>query len=125
MIVQVNGIDLFCEIVGKGRPLLMIHGNGEDHTIFDEAVQCLKDEFACYLIDSRGHGQSTPVEQLHYSDMADDLVLLMEKLDLKEVVFYGFSDGGIVGLLAAMKTERIRTLSGSNAHFSLKRAELS
>jgi pimeloyl-ACP methyl ester carboxylesterase len=44
------------------------------------------------------------------------MVSFMEALDLRDVLFYGFSDGGIVGLLAAMKTDRITTLVTSGAN---------
>ena len=58
MIAHVNGIDLFYEKAGEGRPLLLVHGNGEDHTIFDEAAAELAGSFTCYAVDSRCHGQS-------------------------------------------------------------------
>ena len=118
MTAFVNGIDVFYTKTGEGRPLVMVHGNGEDHTIFDEAVEVLKDRFTCYCPDTRGHGQSTPVGELHYADMADDVISLMEALDLRDVVFYGFSDGGIVGLLAAAKCSRISTLIVSGANLN-------
>lgn len=115
---NVNGVTLFYEVAGNGQPLLLIHGNGEDHTIFDEAVAHLKPHFTCYAIDSRDHGQSSKVEALHYADMAKDICVFMENLNLRDVVFYGFSDGGIVGLLAALQTDRIAAmiLSGANLY---------
>ncbi len=116
MYAHVRGIDLFYEKCGSGRPLLLVHGNGEDHTIFDRGIELLKERFTCYAIDSRCHGSSTVTEELHYQDMADDLTAFMEELDLHDVLFYGFSDGGILGLLAAMKTERITTLVTSGAN---------
>lgn len=116
MIIHVNGIDLYYEVVGEGRPLLMVHGNGEEHSIFTEAAEILRDQFTCYLIDSRDHGQSTPVEKLHYDDMAKDMIAFIEALELQDVAFYGFSDGGIIGLLAGAECDRITDLivSGSN-----------
>lgn len=116
MFAQVNGLNIYYETKGEGQPLLMVHGNSEDHTIFDVASDVLKDYFKVYLIDSRDHGQSDKVKGLHYDDMADDMVKFMEELDLKDVVYYGFSDGGIIGLLTALKTDRISrmVLSGTN-----------
>ena len=38
MIVHCNGIDIFYEVRGSGAPLLMLHGNGETHAIFDESA---------------------------------------------------------------------------------------
>ena len=116
MFVTVNDISLYYEVKGEGQPLMMVHGNSETHEIFDVASEVLKDYYKVYLIDSRDHGQSDKVKELHYDDMADDMVKFMEELDLKDVVYYGFSDGGIIGLLAAMKTDRISrmVLSGAN-----------
>ena len=118
MIAHINGIDMFYEKTGSGRPLVMVHGNSEDHTIFNEAAELLKDEFTCYCVDSRGHGQSTPVKALHYDDMASDIIAFMEALDLRDVVYYGFSDGGIIGLLAAARCDRIATLIVSGANLT-------
>ncbi len=120
MIAKVNGVELYYEKTGRGRPLLLVHGNGEDHSIFNEAVAELKKDFCCFAVDSRGHGRSSRVAALHYEDMADDMIALMETLDLRDVVFYGFSDGGIVGLLAASRCGRISTLIVSGANLSPK-----
>lgn len=120
MIAKVNGIELYYEKSGQGRSLIMVHGNGEDHSIFNEAAAELKQEFCVYTVDSRGHGRSSRVPILHYEDMADDMIAFLEALDLRDVVFYGFSDGGIVGLIAASRCDRIRTLIVSGANLSPK-----
>lgn len=124
MIAEVNGINLYYEKNGEGRPLVMVHGNGEDHTIFDEAVRELREHYACYCLDSRCHGASTDTAELHYRDMATDVILFLRALDLKDVIFYGFSDGGIVGLMAASRCERITTLIVSGANTSPKAVKL-
>ena len=54
--------------------------------------------------------------ELHYDDMAEDMIAFMDALDLQDVIFYGFSDGGIVGLIAAAKCPRITTLITSGAN---------
>ena len=118
MIASVNGINLYYEVRGNGRPLILLHGNGEDHTIFEEAADVLSKSFACYLVDSRGHGKSTPVKEYHYADMAEDMIAFMEELNLTDTVFYGFSDGGIIGILASMKTDRITDLITSGANLT-------
>ncbi len=120
MIAKVNGIELYYDVSGHGRPLVMVHGNGEDHSIFDEAVKLLGERFTCYCVDSRSHGQSTVVGELHYEDMAQDMIAFLEKLDLRDAAFYGFSDGGIVGLLAASRCSRITTLIVSGANLTPK-----
>ena len=120
MIAKINGIDLYYEKSGGGRPLVMVHGNGEDHTIFDEAVRELRSEYCCYCVDSRCHGRSSDTAELHYRDMAADMIAFLEALDLRDVIFYGFSDGGIIGLMAAARSERITTLIVSGANTSPK-----
>ena len=120
MYIGINGIQLYYEKTGHGRPLILVHGNSEDHTIFDEAVKVLKEYYTCYTPDSRGHGRSTPCRELHYKDMAQDMIAFMTELDLNDVAFYGFSDGGIVGLLAAMECGRITNLIVSGANITTK-----
>ena len=124
MYLGVNGIQLFYTKTGQGRPLILVHGNSEDHTIFDEAVHVLREHFTCYAVDSRGHGKSSPCRELHYNDMAQDMIAFMTELDLEDVVFYGFSDGGIIALLAAMNCSRITDLVVSGANLTTKGTKL-
>jgi len=118
MFIKVNNINLFYEVKGEGQPLIMVHGNSEDHSIFLEASEVLKEYYKVYLIDSRSHGQSEKVKELHYDDMANDVVAFIEELDLKDVVYFGFSDGGIIGLLTALKTDRISRLFPCGANLT-------
>ena len=103
MNITVNGINLYYEVTGSGAPLVMVHGNGETHEIFDKAVELLSGHFTCYLLDSRGHGKSQKVTEFHYDDMAEDVYQFIQALGLEHVTYYGFSDGGIIGLLLASK----------------------
>lgn len=103
MMVAVNGTQLYYEVHGDGPALMMLHGNGEDHTIFDRALFYLKQVFTVYLVDSRGHGNSAPVSEYHYDDMAEDIARMISKLGLDRPIVYGFSDGGIVALLLASR----------------------
>lgn len=117
MKITVNQVELFYEVVGSGDPLVMVHGNGEDHTIFDKAVELLSSHFTCYLLDSRGHGQSQQVTEYHYDDMAEDVYQFIRVLGLERVTYYGFSDGGIIGLLLASRHPGLQDkmiVSGAN-----------
>lgn len=116
MYIDVNNTRLYYDVFGNGDPLILLHGNGEDHHIFDQAVAILKNHFTCYCIDSRGHGQSMDAEKYDYQEMADDLIAFITQLDLHNVIFYGFSDGGIIGLLIAIQTNLLSKLiiSGAN-----------
>lgn len=117
MNITVNNVNLYYEVAGSGAPLVMVHGNGETHAIFDKALPLLAEHFTCYLLDSRGHGQSQPVTEYHYEDMAEDVFQFIQALHLEHVTYYGFSDGGIIGLLLAAKHPRLlekMVISGAN-----------
>lgn len=117
MNITVNNVNLYYEVAGSGAPLVMVHGNGETHAIFDKAVPLLAEHFTCYLLDSRGHGQSQPVTEYHYADMAEDVFQFIQALHLEHVTYYGFSDGGIIGLLLAGKHPKLlekMIISGAN-----------
>lgn len=101
MFLTVNGIRLYYEKMGKGRPLVMVHCNSMDHKIFRRAAQKLAEHYTVYLPDSRDHGKSEKVKTLHYEDMAQDMFEFIQALGLEKAAFYGFSDGGIIGLLLA------------------------
>lgn len=116
MKINVNGVDLYYEVVGSGDPLLLVHGNGEDHRIFREAAQILQEHFTCYLVDSRSHGQSGKVKPLHYRDMAKDYEEFIRALGLEHVTFFGFSDGGIIGLLMGAECDLLDTIIVSGAN---------
>ena len=117
MICRVNNIKLYYEKSGTGRPLLLLHGNGETHKIFDKAIPLLAERFTVYAIDSRGHGQSEAVMEYHYDDFAEDIRCFIDELKLERPILYGFSDGGIVGLLLAAKYPQLLSqmiISGAN-----------
>ena len=101
MHITVNGVRLYYEVTGAGRPLVMAHCNSMDHKIFRRAVKVLEQRFTVYCPDSRDHGRSEKVKTLHYEDMAEDMYRFITALELEKPVFYGFSDGGIIGLLLA------------------------
>ena len=117
MNITVNNVNLYYEVAGSGALLVMVHGNGETHAIFDKALPLLAEHFTCYLLDSRGHGQSQPVTEYHYADMAEDVFQFIQALHLEHVTYYGFSDGGIIGLLLASKHPKLlekMIISGAN-----------
>ena len=103
MEITANGVKLYYEKTGAGRPLVMAHCNSMDHKIFRRAAKTLSARFTVYCPDTRGHGRSQKVKTLHYEDMAEDMAQFITELGLEKPVFYGFSDGGITGLLLAAR----------------------
>ncbi len=102
MYIQLNGQIICYEKSGEGIPVILLHGNQEDHTIYNELIPELSPQYTVYAIDTRGHGESATPKEYHYKDMAQDLLCFVKALDLDHPIVCGFSDGGIVALLAAI-----------------------
>ena len=51
-------IELFYTKHGRGAPLLLLHGNGEDSAYFEHQIGEFSQVFSVYAIDTRGHGRS-------------------------------------------------------------------
>ncbi len=96
-------IDLYFETIGEGKPLIMLHGNGEDLTSLKPLASSLKDQHKIYLIDQRGHGKSPGEVASSYDEMAADLIFFMEKHKITSTDIVGYSDGAIVALKAVIK----------------------
>lgn len=103
MYIQLNGQIIYYEKTGEGSPVILMHGNGETHKIFDVLIPKLAEKHTVYAMDSRGHGLSASAGEFHYEDMAEDVFSFVQALELVKPAFFGFSDGGIAGLIAASK----------------------
>lgn len=117
MIIKVNNININYEEYGEGMPIILLHGNGENYTIFDKLIEKLKDNYKIYAIDSRCHGKSENTENISYDLMAEDVISFIKEKNIEKPILYGFSDGGIVGLLIAIKSPKLLSnliISGAN-----------
>lgn len=103
MKIKVNDIELYYEKYGTGKPIILIHGNQESHEIFDKLIEKLKSNYEVFAIDSRCHGKSENPKEISYNLMCDDIINFIKELNIEKPILYGFSDGGIIGLLVAIK----------------------
>lgn len=101
---KVNGINIYYEIYGTGKPLIFLHGNGGSIKSSRTKIEYFKKYFKVIAIDSRGHGKSidTTSKELTYVQMADDIKVLLDSLNIDSAFVSGQSDGGILGLLLAI-----------------------
>ncbi len=117
---DVNGVTLHYAVAGTvaGKPIVLVHGNGETHDLFDTEIgQLAEAGYRIYAPDSRGHGANTPLTEYHYDDMADDIYYFIKALGLEKPAYYGHSDGGIIGLLLEIRhpgTLGVMAISGTN-----------
>lgn len=107
--VNVNGIYIAYNRIGSGKPLVLVHGYPLDHTIWNEVLPLLENEFDIILPDLRGFGQSDGVEsQYKLTDMAADIAGLLDHLGIQQTVIAGHSMGGYISLaFARTYSERV------------------
>jgi pimeloyl-ACP methyl ester carboxylesterase len=98
---KVNGINLYYEVYGTGKPLIFLHGSGGSIRGARAKIDYFKKHFMVIAIDSRAHGKSidTLTENLTYVQMANDISVLLDSLHIDSAFISGQSDGGILGLL--------------------------
>ena len=116
--VEVNGLRIHYAEAGEGRPVVLLHGNGEDHNLFETEIgQLVAAGYRVYAPDSRGHGKNEPLTEYHYADMAEDVYQFIKTLGLEKPALYGHSDGGIIALLLEIShpgTLGVMAVSGTN-----------
>lgn len=104
MEVKINGININYEEAGKGKPIILLHGNGETHEIFDKLYPFLvEDGYHVYALDSRCHGKSQDTQEISYELMAGDVLAFLSRFKLDKPTVIGFSDGAIVALMMEIK----------------------
>lgn len=117
---------LHYEDVGKGRPVVLIHGWPLSYRMWESQIVALTDAgYRCIAYDRRGFGESgQPSGGYDYDTFASDLNDLMTQLDLRDVVLAGFSMGGgevarYLGRYGAARVSKAMLL-GSVTPFLLK-----
>ncbi len=116
--VSLRGINMYYETYGTGKPLLIIHGNGGSIKDFTKQIPYFSKEYKVILADSRSQGKSVDTgDSLTYEMMADDLNALLDNLNLDSCYVIGWSDGGIDGLLLAIRhPEKVKKLAITGAN---------
>jgi pimeloyl-ACP methyl ester carboxylesterase len=89
---------------GAGVPLVLLHGNGESSAYFEHQMPVFAKHFHVFAVDTRGHGQTPRGEKpFTLSQFADDLRDFLDAQGLEKAHILGFSDGGNIALLFALR----------------------
>ena len=103
---------------GQGKPLILLHGNGEDSSYFVYQVAYFSRFYRVIAIDTRGHGQSPRgTAPFSIQQFAEDLRGFLDQHDIPKAHILGFSDGGNIALTFALHNpERVDRLilNGAN-----------
>jgi pimeloyl-ACP methyl ester carboxylesterase len=104
MYAYVNGIELYYEIHGSGRPLILLHGGLMSSEMFGPILPALTEQHQVILVDLQGHGRTADIDRpLDVRLIADDIVALADHLGLDRPDVVGYSFGGGVALQAAIR----------------------
>jgi len=101
---DVNGINLYYEIHGAGRPLVLLHGGLGNGEMFGPNLTALAAERQVILPDLQGHGRTADIDRpLDVRLMGDDIAALIDHLGLDRPDVVGFSLGAGVGMQVAFR----------------------
>ncbi len=109
---SVNGINLYYEIHGTGKPLILLHGGLGSFEMFTALAPALAQNHQVIGVDLYGHGRTALTNRpFSFEHLADDIAGLIQHLGLEQADLLGYSLGGAVALQTAIRhPERINRL---------------
>jgi len=115
--VHLNGIEVFYEDVGRGQPILLLHGLGSSTRDWEYQVPDLAQPYRVISMDVRGHGRSgRPPGPYSVAQFAQDAVSLLRTLDAAPAHVVGLSMGGMIAFqMAVDNPEAVRSLTIINS----------
>jgi pimeloyl-ACP methyl ester carboxylesterase len=101
---DVNGINLYYETHGAGRPLILLHGGLGSGEMFGPILPVLTAGHQVIAVDLQGHGRTADIDRpLSIELMAGDIAALIKHLGLEKPDVMGYSLGGGVAMLTALR----------------------
>ncbi len=103
---------------GQGKPLILLHGNGESCAYFKHQIDAFSKRYHVYALDTRGHGQTPRGERpFTIRQFAEDLLGFLDEHQIGRAHLLGFSDGGNIAMVFALahpdRVDRL-ILNGAN-----------
>jgi pimeloyl-ACP methyl ester carboxylesterase len=101
---EVNGLKLYYETRGTGRPMILLHGGLGSGEMFGPILPALAATHQVIAPDLQGHGRTADIDRpIDIRLMADDIAALVDHLELEKPDIVGYSLGGGVAFFAAVK----------------------
>jgi pimeloyl-ACP methyl ester carboxylesterase len=107
---EVNGLNMYYETHGSGRPLILLHGGLGSGEMFGPNIAALAANHQVIAPDLQGHGRTADIDRpISLEAMADDIGALIDHLGLDKPDVVGYSLGGGVALFTALRhAEKVR-----------------
>ncbi len=119
----VNGLKMYYEIHGTGKPIIVIHGAYMTIEAMGAIIPALAESHQVIAVELQGHGRTEDItgRPLTYESLADDIDSLMAHLNIETADIFGFSMGGSVALEVALRhPERVNKLILVSASYNSK-----
>lgn len=106
---EVNGIKMYYEIYGQGKPLVLIHGGGSTiQSNFGKVIPLFAKNRKVIAVELQAHGRTSDRNaDLTFEQDADDIATLLKNLSIDKADFFGFSNGGTTTLQIAIRHPEI------------------
>ena len=105
---SVNGLEMYYEIHGTGRPLILLHGGVGAIEMFGEVLGLLAEGRQVVAVDLQAHGRTADIDRpLSFESMADDIAAMIEHLGSERADVKGYSLGGGVALQTAIRHPKV------------------
>ena len=97
---SVNGLKMYYEIHGTGRPLVLLNGSFLHGIIFPTLTEGRQ----VIVVDMQGHGRTADIDRpFSFEQMGDDTAALLKHLKIEQTDVFGYSMGGTIGLALAIR----------------------
>jgi pimeloyl-ACP methyl ester carboxylesterase len=118
---MVNGLNMYYEIHGSGKPLILLHGQFATASMFYPILPELAHNRQVILIEQQGHGHTADIDRpLSFAQMGRDTAELLSQLGITDADVFGYSGGGTVALqLAKSNPHLIRKLALASTVYSM------
>src|SRR5687767_10219664 len=120
--VEVNGMQMYYEVSGIGKPLIVLHGAYMNIPSMGAIIPKLAERHKVYAIEFQGHGRTTDIDRkITYQNLADDAAAFMDAVGLKQADVFGYSMGAGAGLqLAIRHPQKVRKLVAASVAYDLE-----
>ncbi|MEZ5810527.1 MAG: alpha/beta hydrolase [Rhizobiaceae bacterium] len=101
--VEINGMQMYYEVSGKGDPMIVLHGAYMNIPAMGEIVARLAKTHRVYALEFQGHGRTTDIDRpITYPNLAGDVAAFMDAVGIEKADVFGYSMGAAAGLRLAI-----------------------
>ena len=119
--VQVNGMQMYYEVSGRGDPLIVLHGAYMNIPTMGAIIPKLAKTHRVYALEFQGHGRTTDIDRpITYPNLADDVAAFMDAVGIKRADVFGYSMGAAAALQFAIRhPEKVNKLVAASVAYDV------